>query len=111
MDVVVAKPNLGDPRGSQPPFSMSGKTDSFHLSYSDREEAVARDVNLLVVGPTSAAPGAAPTPPSVVLLKPSHFYLRSGFIQPVSFLLAFCKGCEPHPNSSGAVSVPCDYTL
>lgn len=66
---------------------------------------------LLIIGPTAAARGAAPTPPSVILLKLSCFYLRSGSVYPVPFPLAFCKGCEPHPGGFGAVSVPCDYTL
>lgn len=67
--------------------------------------------HLLIMGPTAAALGAALTPPLVILLKLSCFYLHSGCVHPVPFLLAFCKGCELHPGSFGAVSVPCDYTL
>lgn len=67
--------------------------------------------HLLIIGPTAAALGAALTPPLVILLKLSCFYLHSGCVHPVLFLLAFCKGCELHPGSFGAVSVPCDYIL
>lgn len=67
--------------------------------------------HLLIMGPTATPLGAALTPPLVILLKLSCFYLHSGCVHPVPFLLAFCKGCELHPGSFGAVSVPCDYTL
>lgn len=47
----------------------------------------------------------------MILLKLSQYYLHSDWIQPMSFLQALCKGCEPHPNGFGAVSVPCEYTM
>lgn len=83
-------------------FTMSWKSNFHHLTNSNWEEVFGWGVNLMVTGPT---------PPSLIFLKTSHFYLHSGFIQPVSFLLTFCKGCEPHPKCFRAFLVPCDYTL
>lgn len=89
---------------------MSWKTNLFHwfLSSSDREETVAWGVNEFTFnGPTLVPLGTAPTDSSMILLKRSLCSLHSSCISSISFLLAFYRGCKPHPHCFGEVSVPC----